>query len=257
MSGPPYEDDRTIDDPSILWRRIHPDYVIYDENLGRHRPTSQAFQNQRGTNTISVVLAEVVCRDNRGPESVLANHDGYSLAQLTAGLARSLAQGVARDPVPQEPAHAVVFGEKPKSVTSALAKRCDWGSPRQLTSARSNTIPGRAAKATPLGMTEKIASNAPQSAEGHQAHAHLRSQTRERRRRVPKRNRGDQQTAGSEAARCPHLVPFWTPPGVGCRSNRGCGSRVSWKVRDKSATVGCAQVRSDSGHSTSTEDFAI
>jgi hypothetical protein len=126
MSGPPYEDDPTIDDSSALWRRIHPAYIIYDETLGRQRPTSQAFQNQRGTNTISVVLAEVVRRDNRGPESLLANHHGYSLAQLTAGFVRSLAQGVARDPVPQEPAHALVFGEKPRSVTSALAKRCEW-----------------------------------------------------------------------------------------------------------------------------------
>jgi hypothetical protein len=75
---------------------------------------------------MSVVLGQEVLDANRTPESVLSGHEGYGLASFTAGLARAKKQGIMRKPLPEEPAHAEVFGKKPRSVKNAFAKNCEW-----------------------------------------------------------------------------------------------------------------------------------
>ena len=61
-----------------------------------------------------------------------SNWDSYGAKRIrhspivAAGLARSKKQGVARDPHPDEPAHALVFGNKTASVSRALAKGSVW-----------------------------------------------------------------------------------------------------------------------------------
>lgn len=57
--APEYPDDTTIDDASILWRRIHPDWVVTDENRGGVRVTSLAFNNSSDGSPTSVHLEEV------------------------------------------------------------------------------------------------------------------------------------------------------------------------------------------------------
>ena len=57
---------------------------------------------------------------------VLTGHPGYTLAMITAGQTRACGQGIARDPTPEEPAHAIVFGPKPKSIQRRLAKESSW-----------------------------------------------------------------------------------------------------------------------------------
>jgi hypothetical protein len=120
-----YRDDPTIPDEAELWRRIPPRHFFYDGNLGCFRPSSAAFEDDRDGSPMSVVLAA----ESRGPESVLAGHEGYALASFSAGLARECRQGIARDPLPEEPAHAVVFGRKTGSVRSRLAKGSVWVAP--------------------------------------------------------------------------------------------------------------------------------
>ena len=39
------EDDATIADDTELFRRIHPEQVVWDHNEGRARPTSGAFND--------------------------------------------------------------------------------------------------------------------------------------------------------------------------------------------------------------------
>jgi len=121
-----YTDDPSIPDDAELWRRVPPWHIIFDENLGRNRPSKAAFDNDRDGSPMSVVLADLVLESNRGPESVLAGHEGFALAVIIAGLARSRKQGVVRDPQPDEPAHALVFGRKGDSVRRALARESCW-----------------------------------------------------------------------------------------------------------------------------------
>jgi len=70
--------------------------------------SSAAFKDEE----LSVNIESVMARDGRPPEDAVRNHPGYGLAAITAGHALSLNQAVARDPLPEEPAHGVVYGQK-------------------------------------------------------------------------------------------------------------------------------------------------
>jgi hypothetical protein len=123
--------DQLTDDPSIadeahLWRRVPPRHFIFDANLGRFRPSKASFYDDEDGSPMSVVLADLVLASGRGPLHILTGHEGFALASITAGLARSKKQGVARDPQPDESAHALVFGKKTASVSRALAKGSVW-----------------------------------------------------------------------------------------------------------------------------------
>jgi len=123
------EDDATIPDNSDLWRRIHPDWIVYDENIKSWRLSSQAFNDDPEGGPMSVVLAPEVLASRRSAADILARFTGYSLAAVTAALARELNQGVKRDPVPDEPAHAVVVGKKTSSVRKTFSRKARWEIP--------------------------------------------------------------------------------------------------------------------------------
>jgi hypothetical protein len=121
-----YVDDSTVADGTSLWRRIPPWHIIYDANIQRWRPSSAAFDNDPDGQPMSVILSEILLAAGRKPDTVLVGHPGYSLATISAGLVRACGQGIARDPLPTEPAHGIVFGLKPKSVQRRLAKESAW-----------------------------------------------------------------------------------------------------------------------------------
>ncbi len=126
MEPTAYTDDPTIANDAGLWRRIPPLHFYFDENLGRTRPSKAAFEDDEDGHPMSVVLADLVTASGRGPAHVLHGHEGYALAQITAELARTKHQGVQRDPLPDELAHALCFGKKTDSVRRAFAKSCEW-----------------------------------------------------------------------------------------------------------------------------------
>lgn len=117
-----YTDDPTIPDDADLWRRIHPTHIIFDDNQGRVRPTSQAFTDSSNGSPMSVVIAT----ECGGPDRVLAGYERYGLASFKARVARESGLGIVRDPLPDQPAHALVFGPKSKKVQSQLAKATEW-----------------------------------------------------------------------------------------------------------------------------------
>lgn len=102
------EDDPDISNDALLWRRISPEWWVYDANAGAMRVSSQAFQNLDGL-AMSVGLA-AECSE----EQFLGGHGGYGIAELTAGAARHCRQGVVRHPTEAEPWHAHVVGDKKK-----------------------------------------------------------------------------------------------------------------------------------------------
>lgn len=122
MAGKAVQDDRTIRDEDLLWRRVPPWHFFFDDNLGRDRPSSAAFDDDPDGHPMSVILAS----ETAGPESVLEGHEGFALAGLTVREVRSCGLGVIRDPLPKEPAHALVVGRKTKSVRSRLARAASW-----------------------------------------------------------------------------------------------------------------------------------
>jgi hypothetical protein len=121
-----YTDDPSVNDDVVLWRRVHPNHIIFDENLGRSRPTSAAFADHPNRTPMSVVISSDAASIGRTPADVLSGFKGFALAGITAGFVRSQNQGVVRCPTPDEPAHGEVFGSKPRSVMKALAKEAFW-----------------------------------------------------------------------------------------------------------------------------------
>lgn len=121
-------DDHTIVDGAVLWRRIHPRWVVRADDQG-NRVSSAAFDNSPDGSSTSVLLADIVTETGRSATDVLLGFEGYGLASLTAGAARSCHQGVVRDPVEDEPAHAIVFGNKTRGNRRCLAESAAWAIP--------------------------------------------------------------------------------------------------------------------------------
>jgi hypothetical protein len=126
MSNDCDSDDLTIPDEAELWRRIPPTHLILDHNLGRIRPTSAAFENHPDGSPMSVFLADIVLESGRKPEAVLVGHEGFTLASITAGLARECNQKIVRKPLDMEPAHAEVVGKKTDGVKKRFYRGCRW-----------------------------------------------------------------------------------------------------------------------------------
>ena len=102
-----FEDDPNIPATEQLFRRIPSTWVDWDEH-GNAAISSAAFKDEE----LSIILESIMARDGRSPEDAIRNYPRYGLAAITAGHARSLNQAVAPDPVPEEPAHGVVYGPK-------------------------------------------------------------------------------------------------------------------------------------------------
>jgi hypothetical protein len=102
-----FEDDPTILGDERLLRRIPLTWVDWDEQ-GNAAISSAAFKDEE----LSINLESTMARGGRQPDDCIRLYSGYGLAAITASHARSLQQAVARDPLPEEPAHGVVYGQK-------------------------------------------------------------------------------------------------------------------------------------------------
>lgn len=117
-----FEDDPSIAGEERLFRRIHGSHVLWDEH-GRATISSAAFKDEE----LSVALESVMIRDGRPPVDAIRNYAGYGLAAITAAHARSLSQQVSRDPIDEEPAHGVVYGQKKRGgIAGKLRDGASW-----------------------------------------------------------------------------------------------------------------------------------
>src|SRR5437899_3464025 len=93
-------DDLSIPNEERLWRRIRANWV-HRPTGEAPRPTSAAFKDNL-SGEVSVFIASRTTTD-----MLLRDHPTDSLAEITAGLARSLGYKVVRDPdgglVPNDP----------------------------------------------------------------------------------------------------------------------------------------------------------
>jgi hypothetical protein len=121
MADAPQQDDPTIPDETILWRRIPPLHRVRDETRGGRQVSSAAFDDNKQS-PMSVVIA----RPGRDPNIVLAGFADFALAGLLAGDARACGQVLQRVPEPDEPDHAHVVGPKKKRDRQRLRDRAFW-----------------------------------------------------------------------------------------------------------------------------------
>jgi hypothetical protein len=118
-------DDGSIPNDAGLLRRIHPDHVIEDKNLGRRRPMSGAFTDKE----MSVDAEPILRQHGLDLSFSLRNWPTFSLARFHAGDARAKGLSVVHDPCPDEqpdnPAHTLVIGTT-EATARHFARTCDW-----------------------------------------------------------------------------------------------------------------------------------
>ncbi len=118
--------DTSVSGCSELWRRIHLKQIIFDQSLGKIRPSSAAFKDSTDGTPMSVLSARLVSRSGRDEFSVLRPFPAEALVAFTARFARRQQQGIELAPLESESAHAHVFGSKEKRVRNEFAKRSIW-----------------------------------------------------------------------------------------------------------------------------------
>jgi hypothetical protein len=123
-------DDPSIPDDARLLRRVIPEWIVADENTNSKRVSSAAFCNstaEDGTEEgMSVFLEYILIDDARPATSVLVGYESNGLIAQTARWVRTWQQGVVRDPIPEEIAHAQVMGPKNSNTRRKLAKIYEW-----------------------------------------------------------------------------------------------------------------------------------
>ena len=115
----PNNDDVSIGDAAILWRRIHPTWWVKDHNNGGRRISSEAFDDSDDGSPMSVAITA----ECAGTGTLLNGFPGYGLASLTAGDVRQCKQGVVKSPTKSLPAHASVVGRKTRGNRRCMRKK--------------------------------------------------------------------------------------------------------------------------------------
>lgn len=107
-------DDLTVADDEIVWRGITADQIGLDPVTGQVIPRERAFRTQE----VSVNFAAQTT-----VAAMMAKFAGWTMFALTAKQVRDSGCIIVRDPLPEDPSHAVILrGDKPgERLTGAQA----------------------------------------------------------------------------------------------------------------------------------------
>ena len=112
------ESKEPIPGDTRLYRRLHPDQVVWDDNEHRLRASSAAFKDEH----LSVNLGNELARINKTPAFALRAHPRHSLGWFSAAFARARDHVVIPKPTEDDPTHGEVIGRKTGSCATAFAK---------------------------------------------------------------------------------------------------------------------------------------
>jgi hypothetical protein len=128
MSLPDFTDDPSIADIERLLRRIHLKQIVKDEDTGLARISSGAFRDKE----LSVDIEKVLRGRGQEIDFCLKGQRACKLAYFTAGSARQFQQVVFHDPMPDDPAHGIVYGSKNnRRICEGLRDSAIWAIPAQ------------------------------------------------------------------------------------------------------------------------------
>ena len=96
---------KTLDGGELLWRRVHGNHLLRSGKV-----SSAAFSDDE----MSVDIASIQMHMS---ETLV---DGVGVAEFDASTAQALGQDTFADPIPENPAHALVVGKKTKSIKRTL-----------------------------------------------------------------------------------------------------------------------------------------
>jgi hypothetical protein len=113
---------KEIPDDSGLLRRVTPNQIVPDKNLGKRRLSSGAFRDRQ----LSVDAECLLNAAGLDWTFSLRDHPNFFLVRLTAGFARGHKQQVNHSPQADNDYHAEVVGPKSESICRALRDGADW-----------------------------------------------------------------------------------------------------------------------------------
>jgi hypothetical protein len=126
------DDLERIPDETRLFRRINPNWVVFDRDRKELRPTSQNFQDSPDGSPMSVFAENVALAHGESPGDFLTGRwSVWYLAAVNAGSMRACGQRVYLDPHNQDeddmhPSHAAVAGPKDQKHRSKLSRNYEW-----------------------------------------------------------------------------------------------------------------------------------
>ena len=112
-------DDATIGSDESVYRRVAT--FVYDNNLGRNRPSTQSFLQDGRDGLVSVYLVTETT-----PEAVASEGPEEYLASVEIGVLRSQMLGIVRDPSSGGPGHCEIMGRKTKGRLNKIVKNARW-----------------------------------------------------------------------------------------------------------------------------------
>lgn len=91
-------------DTTELYRRVHVDQIVWDDNVKRLRPNKNVFKDVE----LSVHLGDVLEDKGHPPLSVLDGRPSHHLVALAAGFVAEEEQVISRDPQAHDESHGLV-----------------------------------------------------------------------------------------------------------------------------------------------------
>lgn len=117
-----WEDDPSVGPETALFRRVHPRFVVPDENRDCNRISTGAFNDRE----MSVLLGDELERLKREPGTALSRYPKHFLAGITARAVREEQQVVVRKPDEYDDAHGLVVGQKPRGRRRRFCSASWW-----------------------------------------------------------------------------------------------------------------------------------
>jgi len=114
----------SVTENDVLWRRIPPYHVVFEENDNAYRVAKDSFNDSPNGTPMSVFVASQ-CKN---PRLALEGHDDFGLVSLSVSFViRECHLQVEPAPKPSlPPGHAYVIGKKTDSVRKKLRRHCTW-----------------------------------------------------------------------------------------------------------------------------------
>lgn len=116
---PEHEDDPSVGNDELLWRRVLPEWIHRDDK-GNCRPQSLVFVD-RLSGELSVHIARLTTL-----EEVVNQRPRDSVVQIKAGDARSLGYAIVAVPTSEDCSHALVCPSPTKRHAKLLARSAVW-----------------------------------------------------------------------------------------------------------------------------------
>ena len=113
------DDDASIGGDEIVLRRVA--NYVWDENVQRHRPSTQSFKQGGPEGLVSVYLGSETT-----PATVADGGPEKYLASVKVDVLRGLGLGLVRDPSSGGPGHCVITGRKTKERLNRIVQAARW-----------------------------------------------------------------------------------------------------------------------------------